>query len=293
MKQKVALVLSGGGARGIAHIGVIEELESQGYEISSIAGTSMGSVVGAVYAADQLDVFKEWLYTLDKMKVLNMVDFSFSKQGLVKGDRVISRAKKFISDAQIEELRIPYAAVAVDLIRMEEVVFRSGSMYEAVRASVSIPTIFTPVKTEEALLVDGGVMNNVPIDKVERTPGDILVAVDVNASIPVNKPAPAEKEEKARQSYYRRRVSEFQRHLLWNGPKKSGHNLGYFDLISKTISLMTHHNARLLMNQHPPEILIEISHESCEMYDFHKAEEMVEMGRFAASQKLRDFSPST
>lgn len=286
MKQKVALVLSGGGARGIAHIGVIEELESRGYEITSIAGTSMGSVVGGVYASGKLDVLKEWLFTMDKLKVLKMVDFSFSKQGLVKGDRVSSRMKRLISDTRIEDLRIPFAAVAVDLVHSKEVVFRSGSMYEALRASVSIPTIFTPVKTDDGLLVDGGVMNNVPIDRVERTPGDILVAVDVNASIPISKPVITKKEEKARKSAYSKKVKEFQRYLLGNGPKSSGHNLGYFDLISKTISLMTHHTARLLMEKHTPDILIEVSHESCEMYDFYKAEEMVEIGRHAASLKL-------
>ncbi len=286
MKQKVALVLSGGGARGIAHIGVIEELESRGYEITSIAGTSMGSVVGGVYAAGKLDVLKEWLFTMDKLKVLKMVDFSFSKQGLVKGDRVSGRMKRLIADTQIEDLRIPFAAVAVDLVHSKEVVFRSGSMYEALRASVSIPTIFTPVKTEDGLLVDGGVMNNVPIDRVERTPGDILVAVDVNASIPVSKPSITKKEEKARQSIYRKKVSEFQQYLLGNGPKSNEYKLGYFDLISKTISLMTHHTARLLMEKHTPDILIEVSHDSCEMYDFYKAEEMVEIGRHAASLKL-------
>ncbi len=289
MKQKVALVLSGGGARGIAHIGVIEELESQGYEITSIAGTSMGSVVGGIYAAGKLDVLKEWLFTLDKLKVLYMVDFTLSKHGLVKGDRVTGRMKRLISDTQIEDLRIPFAAVAVDLIHSKEVVFRSGSMYEALRASVSIPTVFTPVKTKDGLLVDGGVMNNVPIDRVERTPGDLLVAVDVNSSIPVNKPAITKKEEKVRQSIYRKKVLEFQRHLLGNGPKSSGHNLGYFDLISKTISLMTHHTAKLLMENHSPDILIEISHDSCEMYDFYKAEEMVEMGRHAARLKLQSY----
>ena len=286
MKQKVALVLSGGGARGIAHIGVIEELESQGYEITSIAGTSMGSVVGGIYASGKLDVLKKWLFTLDKLKVLNMVDFSFSKQGLVKGDRVSGRMKRLMADTQIEDLRIPFAAVAVDLVHSKEVVFRSGSMYEALRASVSIPTIFTPVKTEDGLLVDGGVMNNVPIDRVERTPGDILVAVDVNASVPVNKPAITKKEEKARQSLYRKKMLEFQRHMRGNGPKSSGHNLGYFDLINKTLSLMTHHTARILMEKHKPDILIEVSHDSCEMYDFYKAEEMVEIGRHAASLKL-------
>ena len=287
MKQKVALVLSGGGARGIAHIGVIEELEKQGYEISSIAGTSMGSVVGGIYGAGKLDVFREWLYTLDKRRVLNLVDFTLSKQGLIKGDRVTGRMKRLIADTQIEDLRIPFAAVAVDLVHSKEVVFRSGSMYEALRASVSIPTVFTPVKTIDGLLVDGGVMNNVPIDRVERIPGDILVAVDVNASIPVNKPAITKKEEKARQSIYRKKVLEFQRHLLGNGPRSNGHNLGYFDLISKTINLMSHHTAKLLMENHSPDILIEISHDSCEMYDFYKAEEMVELGRHAARLKLQ------
>jgi NTE family protein len=286
MKQKVALVLSGGGARGIAHIGVIEELESRGYEITSIAGTSMGSVVGGIYAAGKLDILKKWLFSLDKLKVLYMVDFTLSKQGLVKGDRVTGRLKRLIADTQIEDLRIPFAAVAVDLIQSREVVFRSGSMYEALRASVSIPTVFTPVKTKDGLLVDGGVMNNVPIDRVVRTPGDILVAVDVNASVPVNKPAITKKEEKARQSVYRKKVLEFQHYLIRNGSKSSELKLGYFDLISKTISLMTHHTARLLMEQHSPDILIEVSHDSCEMYDFYKAEEMVEIGRYAASLKL-------
>jgi len=286
MKQKVALVLSGGGARGMAHIGVIEELEKRGYEISSIAGTSMGSVVGGAYALGELDTFKDFLYTLDKRKVLNLVDFSFSKQGLVKGDKMFGKMKGFIADTRIEELRIPFAAVAVDIINYKEVVFRSGSIYDALRASVSIPTLFTPVKTESGLLVDGGVMNNIPIDIVERTAGDILVAVDVNANIPVNKPAITKKEEEVRQSTYRKRVSEFQRHLLGNGPKNSEPTLGFFDLLNKTISLMTHHTAQLLMEKHAPDILIEIAHDSCAMYDFYRAEEMVEIGRHAAQLKL-------
>ncbi len=286
MKQKVALVLSGGGARGMAHIGVIEELEKQGYEITSISGTSMGSVVGGVYAIGKMDLFKEWLYTLDKRKVLNLVDFTFSKQGLVKGDKVFGRMKKFIADTRIEELRIPFAAVAVDLVNYKEVVFRTGSIYDALRASVSIPTLFTPVKTESGLLVDGGVMNNIPIDKVERTAGDILVAVDVNANIPVNKPATTKKEDAIRQSTYRKKISEFQHHLLGNGPKNSKHNMGYFDLMNKTISLMTHHAAQLLMEKYAPDILIEVAHDSCGMYDFYMAEEMVEIGRHAASLSL-------
>ena len=119
------MVLSGGGARGIAHIGVIEELEKQGYEIVSIAGTSMGAMVGGVYALGKMAEFKKWMCSLDKIKVFNLVDFSFSNQGLVKGDRVFNAMKEFIEDKNIEDLKIRFVAVAVDLLNKKEVVFTS------------------------------------------------------------------------------------------------------------------------------------------------------------------------
>jgi len=184
MRKKVALVLSGGGARRIAHIGAIEELLSQGYEIKSISGTSMGSVVGGVYALGMLEEFKQWMISLDRMKVFHLVDFTLSKQGLIKGDKVLNAMKEFIPDTNIEDLSIPYAAVAVDLNKKEEVVFTSGSLYEAIRASISIPTLFTPVESGDALLVDGGVLNNIPVDHVKRSRRDILVVVNVNANTP-------------------------------------------------------------------------------------------------------------
>ena len=176
MKKNVALVLSGGGARGIAHIGVIEELEKQGFDIKSISGTSMGALVGGVYAVGKMQEYKNWICTLDKFDVFKLVDFTFSTQGLVKGDRVINKMKEFIPDINIEDLKIYYAATATDISRKEEVVFTKGSLYEAVRASISIPTVFTPVKTENSLLVDGGVINNVPINHVKRTKDDIIIA---------------------------------------------------------------------------------------------------------------------
>ena len=177
MKQKVALVLSGGGARGIAHIGVIEELEKRGFEISSIAGTSMGAVIGGVYTLGTMEAYKNWLYTLDKMKLFSLVDFNFSTQGLVKGDRLFQKMKDFIPDVSIENLRIPYATVATDIIHKKEVVFIEGSLLDAIRASIAIPTVLTPVKTKDGLLVDGGIINNIPINNIKRTPGDILIAV--------------------------------------------------------------------------------------------------------------------
>ncbi len=175
MKSLVTLVLSGGGARGIAHIGVIEELERRGYQIASVTGTSMGSLVGGIFADGAMGPFKEWMLSLDRRKVLSLVDFTVSRVGIVKGDRVFKKIKDFIPDCLIEDLDIPYAAVAVDLINRKEVVFRKGSLFEAIRASVSIPSVFTPVKTDDGLLIDGGVMNNIPVNHAPRIQDDLLV----------------------------------------------------------------------------------------------------------------------
>ena len=213
MNTPVTLVLSGGGARGIAHIGVIEELEKRGYEIVSVAGTSMGALVGGVYADGAIVPFRDWMLTLDRRKVLSLVDFTLSRQGMIKGDRVFNKMKDFIPDTLIENLRIPYAAVAVDLINKKEVVFTEGSLFDAIRASVSIPSVLTPVKTKNGLLVDGGVMNNIPINHAKRIPGDMLVVVNVNASVPVNRPKISKEEDEKQKKAYQKKIEEFQAHL--------------------------------------------------------------------------------
>lgn len=283
MKQKISLVLSGGGARGIAHIGAIEELEKQGYQIGSIAGTSMGALVGGVYALGKMQEFKNWLCSLDKIKVFNLVDFSFSSQGLIKGDRVLNTIKEFVPDKNIEDLPIPYAAVAADILHKKEVVFTEGRIFEAIRASISIPTVFTPVKTDTALLVDGGVINNIPINHVKRNPGDLLVVVNVNADIPAQKPTVSKKENKEKQSVYQEKIQGFYQYFHKINPSnEDDEKLGYFNLITKTISMKTHRIDQIMLEQHSPDLLINLSHESCGMYDFYRAEELVEMGRVAA-----------
>lgn len=289
MKQKVSLVLSGGGARGIAHIGVIEELEKHGFEITSVSGTSMGALVGAVYALGKMEEYKNWLYTLDKRKVFSLVDFTFSKQGLIKGDKVLETMKEFILDANIEDLKIHYAAVAADIINKKEVVFTKGSIYDAIRASIAIPTVFTPVKKENGLLVDGGIINNMPIDHAKRIPGDILIAVNVNADIPVLKLTIPKKESEVKQSVYQKKIKDF-----YNQLKKTKHShkdgkFGYFNLISKTISFMTSHIEQMLLEKYTPDIMIKISADSCSTYDFYKAEEMVETGRQSAVTSLKEY----
>ena len=290
MNKNISLVLSGGGARGIAHIGVIEELEKQGFNIKSISGTSMGSLVGAVYAVGKMQEYKNWIYTLHRLDVFKLIDFTFSSQGLVKGDRVFKKMKKFIPDINIEELDIHYAATAADIINNKEVVFTKGSIYDAVRASVAIPTVFTPVITENSILVDGGVMNNVPISHVKRTKDDVLIVVYVNADIPVNRPPISKKEKDQKQSVYLKKIKEFYGHLNKSKSKSKNEKLGYFDIMNKTIGLVTYQLAQMLMEKHSPDILINVSRNSCGTFDFYKAEELVEIGRLAAIKSLDEYN---
>jgi NTE family protein len=294
MKPKVSLVLSGGGARGIAHIGVIEELEKRGYEIASVAGTSMGSLVGGVFADGAMDPFKEWMLTLDKLKVFRLVDFTLSRTGMVKGDKVFNKMKDFIPDTLIEDLKIPYAAVAVDLLNNKEVVFTSGRLFDAIRASVAIPSVLTPVKTDHGLLVDGGVMNNIPVNHVKRSPGDILVVVNVNASIPVKRLKISKEETDRQKRAYQKKIEEFQSYLhkilpLGSSEKHSEsheEHMNYFNLIDKTISLMTDRMAQMSLKLHSPDVLIEVSRDSCGTFDFYRASEMIDMGKEAAKEAL-------
>jgi NTE family protein len=286
MIKNVTLVLSGGGARGIAHIGVIEELESRGYVINSVAGTSMGALVGGVYAVGKLNEFKEWLFTLDKQRIFRLLDFTFSSQGLIKGDRVLNTMKKFVPDAVIEDLKIKYTATAFDLAHDREIVFSKGNLYEAIRASISIPTVLTPVISGKSLLVDGGVVNNIPINNAIRTENDHLIAVYVNAETPVYKPNLTVKERNKRQNIYMKRIAEFRTGLPEDNSENQLKRLNYFNLINNTIASATNRLAQMIIQMHPPEILIEISRKSAGTFDFFKAEELVEIGRYAAKKKL-------
>ena len=284
MKKNVTLVLSGGGARGFAHIGAIEEIESRGYRINSIAGTSMGALVGGMYAVGKMNEYKEWAYRLDKQEIFKLLDFSFSSQGLIKGDKVLNKMKEFIPDANIEDLKIKYTATAFDLAHNKEIVFKEGSLYNAIRASISIPTVFTPVISGDSVLVDGGVINNIPIKNAIRTKNDVLIAVYVNADIPVlhiNMP-----DKRERQNLYTQKINEFRNSFYKSVPTDQIKKFNYFNLINDTIAVMTNKLASTIIKDNPPDILVEISKKSCGTYDFYKAEELVEIGRYATQKKF-------
>ena len=178
--KNVALALASGGPRGFAYIGAIEELQSRGYKITSVSGTSAGALVGGIFAAGGMSAFKEWLFGLDPVKVMSLMDVSISKNYLVKGDKVMKAIRERVPEVNIQDLPIPFTAIATDLFTGEEVVFREGSLFNAIRASISIPSMFRPVKWKGRTLVDGGMVNTFPLNRVRRTPGDILVGFNVN-----------------------------------------------------------------------------------------------------------------
>jgi len=289
MKQPISLVLSGGAARGIAHIGVIEEIEKQGFEIKSIAGNSMGAFIAAVYAMGKLQEFKNWIITMDKKDVFMLFDFTLSSHGFIKGDKVFNKMKTFILDINIEDIKIPFAAVAADILNMKEVVFTKGSIYKAIRASIAIPTVFTPVKSGNAILVDGGVVNPIPLNRVSRTKGDILVAVYVNADVPLQKPQILKKKYDKYNSGYKIKIEEFRNKLHEILPKNNDDKFNYFKLLNKSASLLTHSLSIMCIDKYKPDLLINISRDACGIFDFFKAEELIEIGRFAAKNSIINY----
>ncbi|WP_276489247.1 patatin-like phospholipase family protein [Ectopseudomonas mendocina] len=181
MSKKVALVLGSGGARGYAHIGVIEELQERGYEIGCIAGCSMGAVVGGIFAAGKLREYREWTESLDYLDVLRLLDVSF-RLGAIRGERVFGRIHEIVGDVDIENLNIPFTAVATDLTNQQEIWFQEGCLHQAMRASAAIPSLFTPVIQGKRMLVDGGLLNPLPIVPVVSSHCDLIIAVNLNAT---------------------------------------------------------------------------------------------------------------
>jgi NTE family protein len=181
MKKRIALVLGSGGARGYAHIGVIQELERRGYDIACIAGCSMGAVVGGIYAAGKLDEYRDWIESLDYLDVLRLVDVSF-RLGAIRGEKVFGQIRKIVGEINIEDLRIPYTAVATDLTNQQEIWFQEGCLHQAMRASAAIPSLFTPVMQGNRMLVDGGILNPLPIVPVVSSHCDLIIAVNLNST---------------------------------------------------------------------------------------------------------------
>lgn len=324
MGNKVALVLGSGGARGYAHIGVIEELTTRGYEISCIAGCSMGAVVGGIYAAGKLDEYREWIESLDYFDLLRLVDPSFSL-GAIRGEKIFGRIREMLGSINIEDLPIPFTAVAADLTNQQEVWFQEGNLELAMRASAAIPSLFTPVMQGNRMLVDGGILNPLPIVPVVSSHSDIIIAVNLNGNNHRRYPLP----EITRPGRFDAMVTSISSHIpFWRtkgleeqiaalqGPDisiedgqsqatpaaqtapKSAEGSRVVDvagpaslleLINQSFEVMQSSLTQYKIAGYPPNVLINIPKRACRFYEFYKAPELIELGRLVASDALDQY----
>ena len=242
--KKVALTLGSGGARGLAHIGAIQALMEHGYEISSISGCSIGSLIGGIYAAGKISEAKDWFCSLDARDVLSLTDFSLGMSHVVKGERVLRAIQEWVPDRKIEDLPIPVALVATDLIHSEPVVFHRGSLFDAIRASISIPMCFEPVQYRGTLLVDGGLVDPLPLDMVRRTKGDILVGINISGRTQID--------------------------------RKGIHAAS---LINRTIDIQIQAMTQLMIAHMHPQMVMTLAQDAYTTFDFYRAGEIIERGR--------------
>ena len=256
----------------MVHIGVIEELEEQGYHISSIAGASMGALIGGVYAAGKLTEFREWMKGIDKRKMVELTDFSLSINHLVKGNRIIDAIKEIVPDTPIENLPIPYCAVATDWETGREVTFRKGSLFGAIRASISLPAYYEPVRINGMVLIDGGIVNPLPLNRVARKKGDLLVGVDVSGH--------DYQGQNALQNFIeqRRKKDKSLSQLILN--------FNYYTLLSRTSSIMIRQNSKLMVQLTHPDMLIDIQLNRYAGFDYDKSEKLINFGHHYAQKAI-------
>ncbi|WP_226389774.1 patatin-like phospholipase family protein [Penaeicola halotolerans] len=298
-KKSVSLVLSSGGARGLAHIGVIEGLLEKGYEIKEITGCSMGALIGGMYAAGHLDAFKEWVSHLDRIDVFSLLDFTFSSGGFIRGEKVFNELRKVIPDCQIEDLNIPFKAVATDITNSREYIFEKGSLYTAIRASAAIPTVIKPLTFEGVDLVDGGVLNPIPVNLIEIRKDRLVVAVDVNAPI---KPRPLNHsytENKSALNALPSWVSDLKERVGGVFPKvkkekadkkaAKSKNMSFLDVMNLSFDLIQDKLSDLILASNRVDILVEVSRKQCGTFEFYKAKELIELGKEAFFENLEKF----
>ncbi len=298
MKPKVHLVLGSGGARGIAHIAVIDQLEKEGYEIIEVIGCSMGAVIGGFYASGYLKEYKEWLFGLSKSDVFDLMDFTFKKQGFVKGDKIFDRLRKITGDVKIEELSIPFTAVATDIKNNKEVYFRKGDLFKALRASVSIPGMFVPVIVGKQLLVDGGVLNPMPVNLVEKKEGAIVIAVNLNA--------PAEDEFKlskksAKEVARKNEIQKWIEKMLPDGlkeyakkyekeAKNEEEEFSLMGLMEATFSFTQDRLTNLILQTYKPDVLVSIPRNSAGTFEFYESDKIYKLGVDRYTEAMKELN---
>jgi NTE family protein len=283
----VSLVLGSGGARGYAHIGAIEEIERRGYEIVAISGSSIGALIGGMYAAGKLPDYRDWVKNLTWIKVVRLLDFTLSK-GAIRGDKVFVELAEILGTPQIQDLPIDYTAVVADLARQKEIWYQKGPLLDAIRASVAVPGLFTPVIREGRVLVDGGVLNPLPIIPAVASQADLIIAVDLNTGdvnhshlkLPSNK-------------YLKRSGMSDEWHMpdVERGDQDIDQKLeneigGRMDILLNSVEVMQASLTEYKIAGYPPDLVVRIPKDLCSFYDFHRAAETIEYGRLATREKL-------
>lgn len=294
--MRVALVLGSGGARGYAHIGVIQELKARGHEIVAISGTSMGALVGGLEAAGRLDEFTQWATKLSQFGVLRQVDLAWRRGGLIKAERVFGAINPLLDGIRIEELPIPYTAVATDITNQREVWFQNGPLQAAIRASIAIPGAFTPVSLRGHVLVDGGLCNPVPVEPTLAVASDVTIAVSLAGRLilpPTRADAPADRGEKPpllSRLPFTSWLVESSDDIGDDQPaapaseEPENTQIGFFELIDQSIETMQGLIERYRAAANPAQVRISVPRTSAAAADFHRASELIDLGRSLAQQ---------
>lgn len=294
-KQRIGLVLGGGAARGWAHIGVIRALEQAGIKPDLVCGTSIGALVGAVYAAGELDQFEQWVLGLNFSEIVSYLDVSLSS-GLLKGDRLMEFFHRDFKDRNIEEMKMPFAAVATDFSNGSEIWLQKGSMFDAVRASIALPGLFTPVMYEGAILVDGGLVNPVPVSLGRAMGADVLIAVDLNSDALTRHTNTESHVEKSSNTVTNNESNEWidklkngLESLMPSSPSTSPKFPSMLDVMATSINIMQVRITRSRMAGEPPDVIVTPKLADIGLLDFHRAEESIEAGKLAVERAMHSY----
>lgn len=279
-KKRISLVLGSGGAKGLAHIGVIRWLEENGFEIASVSGSSIGALVGGIYAAGKLDEFEQWVRAITKADMVTLMDISWGRGGLIKGDKIINTLTDLVGDQTIEELPVSFTAVATDIRGEREVWLNSGSLFQAIRASISLPMFFTPVQVDGLTLIDGGVLNPVPIAPTFGDKTDMTIAVNLGArvqeetSVP-HKPISVEKDENPD---LQNKVARFFKSFQKPEAEQQEPDWSASEVANQAFDAMQSTLARQKLAAYPPDMVVEVARNACGTLEFNRAAEMIDLG---------------
>lgn len=286
-EKTVSLILGSGGARGLAHIGIIHWLEENGYVIKSISGCSMGALIGGVYAVGKLDVYTGWVRAINKTDILKLLDISFGEAGMVKGEKIINTLKDLVGDCLIEDLPIAFTAVASDITNEKEIWLNKGPLFDAIRASISLPFFFTPARLNGVELLDGGILNPVPIAPTFSDSTALKIAVNLSGPVDAHLAKLNHQEQHAQaEPDLMDRISRFIDAIKGDDDEQSGGTLGMLDIAEQSIDAMQGAIARQKLAAYPPDVIIELPRNLCGMLEFDRADEMIEIGYSTAAEKL-------